>query len=83
MEKNRLRYILEVKSGRLNDRLEGKEGEGGIQGDLQGLGLSSWLFAEMKKPEGTTDEGVRWQNGEFHFRQTNFQVSLLYPSGSI
>ena len=30
MEKNRLRYILEVKSGRLNDRLEGKEGEGGI-----------------------------------------------------
>lgn len=24
MEKNRLRFILEVKSGRLNDRLEGK-----------------------------------------------------------
>lgn len=75
MEKNTLRFILEVKSGRLNDGLEGKEGEGGIQGDLQVLRLSNWLFAEMKKPEGTTDEGVRWQNREFHFRQTNFQVS--------
>lgn len=30
MGKNRLRFILEVKSGRLNDRLEGKEEEGGI-----------------------------------------------------
>lgn len=31
-EKSRLRYILEVKSGGLNDGLEGNKGKGGNEG---------------------------------------------------
>lgn len=40
---DRLRYTLEVKSGRLNDGLEENEEEGGIKRDFQASGLSNWV----------------------------------------
>lgn len=59
-EKNRLRYILEVKSGRLNNGLEGNKGKRGNQGWFSGFWVEHWVDSGTIYEMKNTREGQIW-----------------------